>query len=47
MIMHQDLLIEARREAQSLIESDPRLSQPSHHNLRNMIDTILKKPLDI
>jgi ATP-dependent DNA helicase RecG len=47
MIMHQDLLIEARREAQSLIESDPRLSQPAHRNLRNIIDMILKKPLDI
>jgi ATP-dependent DNA helicase RecG len=47
MITHQDLLVEARREAQALIESDPDLSNPAHHNLRNMIDAILKKPLDI
>ncbi|HJX34535.1 MAG TPA: helicase-related protein, partial [Desulfatiglandales bacterium] len=47
MIMHQDLLIEARNEARALIESDPRLSQPGHYYLRNMIDGILKKPLDI
>jgi hypothetical protein len=45
--MYQDLLVEARREAQALIESDPDLSNPAHHNLRNMIDAILKKPLDI
>jgi ATP-dependent DNA helicase RecG len=47
MIMYQDLLVEARREAQALIESDPDLSNPAHHNLRNMIDAILEKPLDI
>jgi ATP-dependent DNA helicase RecG len=47
MIMYQDLLVEARREAQALIESDPDLSIPAHHNIRNMIDAILKKPLDI
>jgi ATP-dependent DNA helicase RecG len=47
MIMYQDLLVEARREAQALIESDPDLSNPAHHNIRNMIDAILKKPLDI
>lgn len=47
MIIYQDLLIAARGEAQALIESDPRLLQPSHHNLRNMIDIMLKKPLDI
>jgi len=47
MIMYQDLLIEARHQAQALIESDPDLSNPAHHNLRNMIDMIIKKPLDI
>ena len=47
MIMYQDLLIEARGEAQALIESDPDLSKPGHRNLRNMIDMMLKKPLDI
>ncbi len=47
MIMNQDLLIEARNEARALIESDPDLSQPGHYYLKNMIDGILKKPLDI
>ena len=47
IIMHQDLLLDAKKEAHALIKSDPGLSQPGHHNLRNMIDAILKKPLDI
>ena len=47
MIIYQDLLIEARNEARKLVESDPDLSQPAHHYLRNMIDAFLKKPLDI
>ncbi len=47
MIMHQALLIDAKQEAQALIESDPELLQPAHHNLRNIIDAILKRPLDI
>jgi ATP-dependent DNA helicase RecG len=47
IIAYQDLLIEAKHEAQDLVESDPDLSQPAHHNLRNMIDMILKKPMDI
>lgn len=47
MIMYQALLIDAKQEAQALIESDPELLQPAHYNLRNIIDAILKRPLDI
>jgi len=47
MIMYQDFLMDAKQEAHNLIESDPDLSQPEHYSLKIMIESILKKPLDI
>lgn len=47
IMQEPDLLSEAKREAERLIGSDPELSQPPHLPLRNMVWSILKRPLDL
>jgi ATP-dependent DNA helicase RecG len=40
LIREPDLLLDAKREAQNLISSDPELLLPEHSQLRLMIDSI-------
>ncbi len=47
MIREHDLLVSAKRAAQRLIESDPELSRPEHRLLRNILVSILNRPLDL
>ncbi|MDB9823250.1 ATP-dependent DNA helicase RecG [Deltaproteobacteria bacterium] len=47
VITHRDLLIDAKEEAQGIIESDPELLNQDHHHLKIMIETISGIPLDI
>ena len=42
-----DLLLEARRDAQTLITADPGLSQPPHARLRRMVLRRYGKALDL
>lgn len=46
MIREQDLLFNAKREAQRLLESDPELSHPEHRLLRHMMESMLNRPLN-
>ena len=47
MIREQDLLVEAKREAQRLIEADPELYHPENLQLKLMMETVLARPLDL
>lgn len=41
------LLSDAKREAQNLINSDSELLRPEHHNLRKLVESVLKRPTDL
>ena len=47
MIREQDLLVEAKREAQRLIEADPELYHPENLQLKLMVESVLARPLDL
>jgi ATP-dependent DNA helicase RecG len=47
MIREQDLLVEAKREAQRLIEADPELYHPENLQLKLMMESVLARPLDL
>jgi len=47
MLMEPQLLLEAKREAQRLIGTDPELLQPENGQLKMMIESIMEKPLDL
>jgi ATP-dependent DNA helicase RecG len=47
MIQEQELLISAKREAQLLLASDPGLQKSEHRLLRDMIESILDKTMDL
>jgi len=47
MLKETDLLLDAKREARALIESDPELLLPQHGHLRVITESVLKKPLDL
>ncbi len=41
------LLSDAKREAKNLIDSDPELLRPEHHNLKKLVESVLKGPTDL
>jgi hypothetical protein len=47
MLKEPDLLLDAKREAQALIETDPELLLPEHSHLRVITESVLNKPLDL
>jgi ATP-dependent DNA helicase RecG len=47
MIREQDLLFEAKREAQRLIEADPELCHPENLQLKLIMESVLARPLDL
>jgi ATP-dependent DNA helicase RecG len=47
MIRESELLLAAKQEAYGLIDSDPGLSRPEHRHLRDMVQSILARPLDL
>jgi ATP-dependent DNA helicase RecG len=47
MLKEPDLLLDAKREAQALIEKDPEFLLPEHRHLRVITESVLNKPLDL
>jgi len=47
MMREADLLLHAKREAERLMEADPELLDHEHAQLKQMVESILVKPLDI
>jgi uncharacterized protein YbaR (Trm112 family) len=47
MIRESELLLAAKKEAYGLIDSDPELLQPENRHLKDMIQSILARPLDL
>jgi ATP-dependent DNA helicase RecG len=47
MVRESELLLAAKREAYGLIDSDPELLRPENRHLKDMVDSILAKPLDL
>lgn len=47
MLREPDLLLDAKREAQRLIESDPELSRSEHRHLRTMVESLVGGPMDL
>ena len=42
-----DLLLQAKGTADRLLESDPELAEPTHRSLKNFIQSILERPIDL
>jgi ATP-dependent DNA helicase RecG len=47
MIRESELLLAAKQEAYGLIDSDPGLVQPANRHLKDMVQSILARPLDL
>ena len=47
MVKASELLLAAKREAHRLIDSDPELLRPENRHLRDMVQSILARPLDL
>jgi ATP-dependent DNA helicase RecG len=47
MIRESGLLLAAKQEAYGLIDYDPELLQPENRHLKDMVESILARPLDL
>jgi ATP-dependent DNA helicase RecG len=47
MIRESELLLAAKQEAHGLIDSDPELLRPDNRHLKDMVQSILARPLDL
>jgi ATP-dependent DNA helicase RecG len=47
MIQEPDLLVLAKEKADTLVDSDPDLSDPRHHALKTFVESILARPIDL
>ncbi|MBN2032580.1 MAG: ATP-dependent DNA helicase RecG [Deltaproteobacteria bacterium] len=47
MIKEHDLVLRAKEMADALLDSDPELADPSHLDLKNFVESILTKPIDL
>jgi len=47
MMREPDLLLLAKEKADLLLESDPALAHPAHRGLKNFIDSVLRRPIDL
>jgi ATP-dependent DNA helicase RecG len=47
MMSEPELLLLAKEKADLLLESDPELLDPRHHGLKNFVESILTRPIDI
>jgi hypothetical protein len=41
------LLLLAKEKTELLLDSDPELTEPSHHALKSFVESILAKPIDL
>ena len=46
-IRESDLLVKAKREAQRVIERDTSLSRPENRHLKELVESLLTRPLDL
>ena len=47
MMREPDLLLLAKEKADLLLDSDPELADPAHRGLKNFIESILTRPIDL
>jgi ATP-dependent DNA helicase RecG len=47
MIGEPDLLLLAKEQADALLDADPDLSSPPHHELKTFVESILARPIDL
>ena len=47
MMKEPELVFQAKKAADALLDADPELSHPSNRGLRGFVQSILTKPIDL